>query len=49
MGLFTRDMYRSLALGFAAGALLVFGVMGIDGIGSLSSDIVPAASAAPAP
>ncbi|TCM37638.1 MULTISPECIES: hypothetical protein [Novosphingobium] len=45
MGLFKADFYRFFALGFAGGALLVLGVMGIGGH-SLTSGIVPPAEAA---
>ncbi|WP_334185552.1 hypothetical protein [Novosphingobium sp.] len=45
MGLFKADFYRFFALGFAGGALLVLGVMGI-GNHSLGNGIVPPAEAA---
>lgn len=48
MGLFKPDLYRSFALGFAAGALLVLGTMGFGAMGSLTDSVVPSASAAPA-
>ena len=48
MGLFKADLYRSFAIGFAVGALMVLGVVGFETVGGLSGDIVPAASAAPA-
>lgn len=44
MGLMKPDMYRFLALGFAAGALLIFGTVGIGGV-SLGGDLVPAVHA----
>lgn len=47
MGLMKPDMYRSLALGFAAGALLVLGTVGIGGH-SLGADLVPSVQAAAA-
>lgn len=45
MGLFKADFYRFFALGFAGGALLVLGAMGI-GNHSLTGGIVPPAEAA---
>jgi len=45
MGLFKADFYRFFALGFAGGALLVLGVMGI-GAHSIGNGIVPPAEAA---
>ncbi|GGB88937.1 hypothetical protein GCM10011494_04050 [Novosphingobium endophyticum] len=47
MGLFKADFYRFFALGFAGGALLILGTMGLDHGGSLSDNIVPPAEAAP--
>jgi len=46
MGLFKADFYRFFALGFAGGALIVFGVMSTQP--TLSDSLVPAAQAAPA-
>lgn len=48
MGLFKADFYRFFALGFAGGALLVFGAMDFEDHHSLSDNIVPPAVAAPA-
>lgn len=48
MGLFKADFYRFFALGFAGGALLVLGAMGLGNQSPLADDIVPAAQAAPA-
>ena len=48
MGLFKADFYRFFALGFAGGALLVFGAVGLEHRHSLSDSIVPPAQAAPA-
>lgn len=48
MGLFKADFYRFFALGFAGGALLVFGVIDLDQRPSLADSVVPAAEAAPA-
>lgn len=45
MGLFKADFYRFFALGFAGGALLVFGAMGI-GNHALTESLVPPAQAA---
>lgn len=46
MGLFKPDFFRSLALGFAAGAVLVFGALDISGAGDVAGELVPSASAA---
>ncbi|HKT86238.1 MAG TPA: hypothetical protein VJQ77_09155 [Novosphingobium sp.] len=48
MGLFKADFYRFFALGFAGGALLVFGAMNHEPRHSISDSIVPPAQAAPA-
>lgn len=48
MGLFKPDFYRFLALGFAAGAVLVFLTLGGGANGPAAHDIVPRAVAAPA-
>lgn len=42
MGLFKADFFRSFAIGFGLGAVVVFGV-----IGNTSNPVVPAAVAAP--
>ena len=47
MGLFTASLFRSLALGFALGAVAVAAVLG-SGKDDLASGMVPAAVAAPA-
>jgi hypothetical protein len=47
MGLFKPDLYRSFAIGFALGAVVVFGVMG-GKIGSIANGVAPAAQAASA-
>jgi hypothetical protein len=44
MGLFKSDLYRSLALGFVAGAL---GLAAVMGPGSFSDNVVSPAVAAP--
>lgn len=43
MGLFTRSMFRSLAIGFAVGAIAVASASGLARLG----DVVPSAVAAP--
>lgn len=48
MGLFKTDFYRFFALGFAGGAVLVLGAMGIGGHPPLADDLAPAAQAAEA-
>ena len=48
MGLFKADLYRSLALGFALGAVIVFLVLGIDPSRNLASGMAPLAEAAAA-
>jgi hypothetical protein len=48
MGLFKADLYRFFTLGFAAGALLVVGVMHGPAASDLVAGLVPAAEAAPA-
>lgn len=47
MGLFKPDLFRSLAIGFALGAFVVFGVLGAD-VGSITDGVAPAAEAASA-
>ena len=46
MGLFKADFYRSFFVGFALGAVIVFSTVG-SWTGSIGSDVVPAAIAAP--
>lgn len=46
MGLFKADFYRFFALGFAGGAAVVLGVMGLGSMEPLSHNIVPPAQAA---
>ena len=46
MGLFKADLYRNFALGFALGAVIVFGSLGFDLGGGLVSGLAPAAEAA---
>ena len=48
MGLFKTDFFRFFAVGFAAGAVLVFGAFDYGDLGSSIADqVLPAASAAP--
>ncbi len=49
MGLFKPDFYRSFAIGFALGAVLVFTQMGSGASGGIADSVVPAAVAAPVP
>lgn len=46
MRIFKADFYRYFAFGFAGGALLVLGAMGIGQVSPLSNDLVPSAQAA---
>lgn len=46
MGLFKPDLYRSLAIGFAVGAVIVFTALGIDPSDDLARGVAPAAEAA---
>jgi len=48
MGLFKPDLFRSLALGFVAGAVLVFSALGINPSEDLAQGVAPPAEAAPA-
>jgi hypothetical protein len=48
MGLFKSDLYRSLAIGFALGAVIVFSVLGIDPSRNLANGVAPSAEAAAA-
>lgn len=45
MGLFKADFFRFFTLGFAGGALLVLGAMGLGGEAELGNNIVPPAQA----
>ena len=49
MGLFKADFFRFFAIGFAAGAVLVFTTLDSDVGSNLAQGVVPAAEAAPAP
>ncbi len=46
MGLFKPDLYRSLAIGFAVGAVIVFTALGINPSEDLARGVAPAAEAA---
>ena len=46
MGLFKPDLFRSLAIGFALGAVIVFAALGIDPSQDLARGVAPAAEAA---
>lgn len=48
MGLFKPDLYRSLALGFLVGAVIVFSALGIDPSQDLAQGVAPKAEAAAA-
>ncbi|MEO6717949.1 MAG: hypothetical protein ABIM50_11975 [Novosphingobium sp.] len=48
MGLYTADLYRSLAFGFALGAVIVFSVLGINPSQNLANGVAPPAQAASA-
>ncbi len=48
MGLFKTDLFRSLAIGFALGAVIVFTALGIDPSHELAQGVAPAAEAAAA-
>ena len=48
MGLFKPDLFRSLAIGFAVGAVIVFGALGIDPGRNLANGVAPPAEAAAA-
>lgn len=48
MGLFKADFYRSLAIGFAVGAVIVFASLGINPGQDIANGVVPAAEAAAA-
>ncbi len=46
MGLFKPDLYRSLALGFAVGAAIVFATIGTDAGSNLANGVAPPVEAA---
>ena len=41
MGLFKPDFFRSLAVGFAVGAVIVFSTIGSDAGSSLANGVAP--------
>lgn len=49
MGLFKADLYRSFAIGFVAGTALLAGAMAMRSDEGLTGQVIPAATAAPAP
>ncbi len=48
MGLFKADFYRFFAIGFAAGAVLVFSTLDGTVSNQIANGVVPVAEAAPA-
>ena len=48
MGLFKPDFYRSLAIGFAVGAVIVLASIGVDFGHDIANGVAPAAEAAAA-
>jgi hypothetical protein len=46
MGLFKPDLFRSLAIGFFVGAVIVFSALGIDPSQDLAQGVAPTAQAA---
>jgi len=48
MGLFKPDLFRSFAIGFAVGAVIVFSSFGIDIGRSIADNVAPPAEAAAA-
>lgn len=48
MGLFKPDLFRSLAIGFLVGAVIVFSALGINPGEDIAQGVAPAAEAAPA-
>ena len=48
MGLFKADLFRSLAIGFALGAVIVFSALGINPGQNLANGVAPSAVAAAA-
>lgn len=47
MGLFKPDLYRSFAIGFVAGAVILGAAMSIGADSSIADRVIPPASAAP--
>jgi hypothetical protein len=48
MQLFKADLFRYIAFGFGAGALMVLATTGIGGSDDIAHGVVPSAAAAPA-
>ena len=48
MGLFTSETYRSFAIGFGLGAVVLFGSLAAQGQPAFSPKLIPTAEAAPA-
>ncbi len=48
MGLFKPDLFRSLAIGFALGAVIVFSALGVDQASNIANGVAPPAVAASA-
>lgn len=48
MGLFKPDLFRSLAIGFAVGAVIVVAALGINPGSNLANGVAPPAEAAAA-
>ena len=48
MGLFKPDLYRSFAVGFAIGAVIVFSALGIQPVQTIADGVAPPAEAAAA-
>lgn len=48
MGLFTTDLYRSFAAGFALGAIALFASLGSDVHSQIAAKVIPTAEAAAA-
>ena len=46
MGLFKADLYRSFAIGFALGALVLFASIGDQSQSMLAGKVIPSAQAA---
>ena len=48
MGLFKPDLYRSFAIGFAVGAVIVLASLGVNFGSDIANGVAPAAEAASA-
>ncbi len=47
MGLFKPDLFRSFAIGFVLGAVVLLGMAGLEAGNSISGQVIPSAQAAP--